>query len=312
MDMQRQIFGLMALAVLPVVAWGQDNTVKGLQSDAAKQLTIDDTSHKTWRTGGIFSLNASQGALSHWAAGGDKSSFAINGLFSAYASYIKGKNQWDNLLDIAYGYLKTNSTGFRKSDDHFYFTSKYGRQASKKWYYTALLDFKTQFSNGYQYTDSGRIFNSALLSPAYLLLSLGMDYKATDYFDLYLSPITSRWTIVSNDELAAKGNFGLDPGDHVRNEIGAFVSANFAKDLSPSINFKSRLDLFSNYQHNPQNVDVNFTNLLTMKITKDLATTLSVDMIYDDDVKFPTEDGSREVAHLQLKEILGLGFSYKF
>lgn len=293
----------------------QDNTIKGLKSASEAKIKIDDTAHKAWRTGGIFSLNISQSALSHWAAGGDKSSFALTGLVNGYASYNKGKNSWDNILDMAYGYTETSSTGMRKSDDHFYFTSKYGRQATrnKKWYYSALFDFKTQFTNGYLYSDSGRTYNSDLFSPAYVLLSLGMDYKATSYFDIFLSPITSRWTIVNSDILSNQGKYGVTPGKHVLNEIGAFLAANFNKDLSKSINYTSSLQLFSNYKHNPQNIDLYWTNLLTLKVTKYLATTIALNMIYDDDVRFPTKaDPNREVPHLQLQEMLGVGFSYKF
>lgn len=293
----------------------QDNTVQSLKNASEAKVNIDDTSHKVWRTGGIFTLNVSQSALSHWAAGGDKSSFALTGLLNGYASYNKGKNSWDNILDMAYGYTKTSTTGFRKSDDHLYFTSKYGRQASanKKWYYSALFDFKTQFAQGYLYSDSDRTYNSNLFSPAYVLLSLGMDYKATSYFDVFLSPITSRWTIVSSDVLSNQGKYGVTPGKHSLNEIGAFLAANFNKDFSKSINYTSQLQLFSNYKHNPQNIDVYWTNLVTLKVTKYLATTIALNMIYDDDVKFPTEaDPNRQVAHLQVQELLGVGFSYKF
>lgn len=305
---------MVCLATSAVLA--QDNTVQSLKSASETKISIDDTSHKIWRTGGIMSLNVSQSALSHWAAGGDKSSFALTGLVNGYASYAKGKNTWDNILDMAYGYTKTTSTGMRKSDDHFYLTSRYGRQATKnkKWYYSALFDFKTQFANGYLYSaDGDKTYNSTLFSPAYVLLSLGMDYKATSYFDVFLSPITSRWTIVNSDVLSNQGKYGVTPGKHVLNEIGAFLAANFNKDLSKSINYTSQLQLFSNYKHNPQNIDVYWTNLLTLKVTKYLATTIALNMIYDDDVKFPTKaDPNREVAHLQLQELLGVGFSYKF
>lgn len=307
------LFSSLILATT-LTLYAQDQTIKSLSEVARQKVAIEDTSHKVWRTGGIFNLNLSQGALSHWAAGGDKASFAINGLINAYAAYTKGKSNWNNRADIAYGYMKTSSTGFRKSDDHFYFTSQYGYQATenKKWYYSALLDFKTQFTSGYLYNDSGRTYNSDLFSPAYLLLSLGMNYKPADYFSLYLSPITERWTFVSSDILSSQGKYGVEPGKHSLNELGAFLSAQFNKDLNKSITLTSRLDLFSNYKHNPQNIDVYFTNLLSMKITKYLATTLSLNMIYDDDVRSPTEYGKREVPHLQIQEILGVGFSYKF
>jgi hypothetical protein len=299
------------LSVTIVLA--QDNTVQGLQKDAQKNVAINDTSHHVWRTGGIFSVNFSQAALSHWAAGGDNSSLALNSLFNGYAAYEKGKNSWNNLLDMAYGYTKTTSTGFRKSNDHFYLTSQYGRQATenKKWYYSALFDFKTQFAKGYLYNSDGTsTFHSAMFSPAYVLLSLGMDYKPTDYFDVFLSPITERWTVVSDDSLALKQIYAPTTS-HVYNELGAFLNANFNKDLTKSIHYTSQLQLFSNYKHNPQNIAVYWTNLLSMKISKYLATTIALNMIYDDNVRFPTTYGT-QVAHLQLQEILGVGFSYKF
>ncbi len=314
----KTLFCLTATVLLFAVAtrlYAQDNTVQNLANDAQKGVSIKDTTHKTWRTGGVFNLNLSQGALSYWAAGGDKSSFALNGLFNGYASYRKGRSAWDNILDMAYGYTKTSSTGYRKSDDHFYLTSQYGYQTSEdsKWFYSALFDFRTQFTNGYLYNEDGRTFNSALFAPAYVLVSAGINYKPTSYFNLYLSPITERWTIVSNDSLSAQGKYGVTPGQHSLNEVGAFLSARFSKDLGKAFNLTSRLDLFSNYKHDPQNVDFTFTNLLTMKITKYLATTLSLNMIYDDDVKFPSEKNpDKQVAHLQVQEVLGLGFSYKF
>lgn len=314
--MKFKLTGICGILLLgsAVTAMAQDNTIQDLKSQSEKQINIDDTSHNVWRKGGIFSLNLAQAALDHWAAGGDKSSFALNGLLNGYASYRKGMNSWDNILDMAYGYMKTTSTGLRKSDDHIYLTSKYGRKVAEdsKWYYSVLGDFKTQFANGYLYDEDGKAtYHSTFFSPAYLLLSLGMDYKATSYFDVFISPITSRWTIVNSDLLASK-QYYAPTTKHVYNEIGAFLAANFNKDLSKSINYTSQLQLFSNYKHNPQNIDVNWTNLLTLKVTKYLATTISLNMIYDDDVKFPTEDGSRQVAHLQLQEMLGVGFSYKF
>jgi hypothetical protein len=40
--------------------------------------------------------------------------------------------------------------------------------------------------------------------------------------------------------------------------------------------------------------------------------TLSLDMIYDNDVKTVKEDGTAGGPKLQLKELMGIGFAYKF
>jgi hypothetical protein len=70
------------------------------------------------------------------------------------------------------------------------------------------------------------------------------------------------------------------------------------------------MDLFSNYLHNPRNVDMYMTNLFTFKINKFLSATYSLDLIYDDDVKLfgPKQDSPG----LQLKSMIGIGFSMPF
>lgn len=296
--------------------YAQDETMQSWVEDAQGNINIEDTSSNTWQFGGIFHLNLGQSALSHWAAGGDKSSFSLTGLFNGYTSYKKNRISWKNIADLAYGYTKTSSTGYRKSDDHLYLTSQlgYATSDSSKWSYSVLADFKTQFSTGYLYNDDEpRTLNSDFLSPAYLLVSAGMSFKPTDYFTLYISPITERWTFVRSNLLSDQGKFGVDSGAHSFNEMGAFVSARFEKEFSDAISLTSRLDLFSNYKNDPQNVDIYFTNLLALKITKYLATTISLNMIYDDDIKFPVEGKpEEEESHLQIQEVLGIGLSYQF
>ena len=79
---------------IPVCIFAQDATVKNLQTEAGKTITKDpnDTIPKIWKTGGIVSLNLSQGSLSNWAAGGDKFSLSVNTFINLHAFYKKDKN----------------------------------------------------------------------------------------------------------------------------------------------------------------------------------------------------------------------------
>ena len=133
--------------------------------------------------------------------------------------------------------------------------------------------------------DTTKIITSDFLSPGYVLISVGIDYKPSKDLSIFASPITSRWVIVRNDSLSAKGNYGVEPGKKSLNEIGAFVTINYIKALNKSVNYKGRLDLFSNYQRNPQNIDVFMSNLFSTKLSKVLSASWSVDLIYDDDVR---------------------------
>lgn len=301
--------------ILFVKSNAQDATVQGLKDASGKSIKKDptDTSAKKWKMGGLFNLNINQGALSNWAAGGDKASFSLTSFLNLYAFYKKGKHSWDNNLDLAYGMVNTTSLGQRKADDRIDFLTKYGYEVAPKWYLSGLFNLRTQFADGYAYPkDGNKIRTSRLFAPAYLLVSLGIDFKPTDNFSLFLSPVTSRWVIVSDDSLSAAGAYGVSPGKKSLNEIGAYVSVNFSKNLNQNSTYKTRLDLFSNYKHNPQNIDVYWTNLLAVKVTKFINITLNVDVLYDDDVHTVKEDGSVGGPKPQIKELTGIGFAWKF
>jgi hypothetical protein len=175
-------------------------------------------------------------------------------------------------------------------------------------------NFRTQFFDGRRYFKSDatgadtseRI--SAFMAPAYLLLSPGFQYKPNKYFDITFSPATGRLIIVGNRPAELGKYYGVDPNNKSRAEIGAFINANFNKDIFKNVNLKSRLDLYSNYRNNPKNVDVFFTNLITMKVNKWLNVTYNFDMIYDDDAVRP--DGTPWGT--QLKSLLGVGFAARF
>jgi len=293
-------------------ARAQDQTVKDLQAASNKKandLKVD--SGKTWKTGGIFTLNLGQGSQSNWAAGGDDFSFSAASYLGFYALYKKNRYSWDNTLDLNYGLVNTTSQGTRKNDDRFDFLSKVGYELRPKLNLAALLNFHSQFSKGYNYnSDGSKDLLSDFLAPGYLLTSLGLDYKPADGLSIFVSPITSRWTFVSNDFLSDKGAYGVTPGKKVKNEVGAFASINYMTNLNKLITYNGRLDLFSNYAHNPQNVDVMMNNMFTAKLSKILTASLALDLIYDDDVKLFGPDNNSPA--LQLKQMIAVGLGVKF
>lgn len=268
--------------------------------------TEADTSK--WKFGGIGSLNFSQLSLYQWSAGGE-ASFSGAALLSLYANYKTENTSWENLLDLGYGLIKQGDLT-KKSNDRIEFTSQYGKKASLNWYYSAMLNFKTQFTEGFNYPNDS-VAISTFMSPAYLSGSVGMDFKPNDKFNLFLSPVSSKMTFVSNDSIAADGNFGLKEGEKFRAEIGGFAKMIYKTDLMENVLLTTKMDLFSNYLENPQNIDVNMEILISMKINEYLAATINALLIYDDDVNVPREDKTFGPG-LQIKEVFGLGLSYKF
>ncbi len=291
---------VIAALLATAAAQAQDATVKELQGAASKE--VKSAEKDGWKKGGVFLLNVNQGSLSNWAGGGEQNTLGINGILNYAVNYRKGKNTWDNYFDIALGMQNATSYNkFRKTDDRFDFTSKYGYQVSKKWYATALTNFNTQFLEGYDYGAVTNTKISNFLAPGKLLVSLGMDYKPKDNFSVFISPLTTRWVFKNDADFLSLPKFGVIAGKKVNNELGAYLTAKYNKPLNKWATYTTRLDLFSNYKRNPQNVDVFFTNLLSLKFNKWLATNISVDVVYDDDV----------IKKTQLKEILGIGLTVK-
>jgi hypothetical protein len=305
----------LAVAVLCITVTGiaQDKTVQELRGESGKTIKKDesDTTVKIWKTGGMFNVTLGQTSLTNWAAGGDQFSFNSNGLLNLFAFYKKGIHSWDNSIDMELGYINSTSLGTRKTNDRIDATSKYGCQLFDHWYLSGLLNFRTQFTNGYNYpNDTTKVKTSTFLAPAYVILSLGMDWKPNPSFSLFISPITSRWVIVKDDTLSSKGAYGVDTGKTVRNEIGAYLTANYNKEIIKGLTYKAKLDLFSNYKHNPQNIDLFMTNLLTMAVYKGFGFTIGADLIYDDDVKIFGKN--KNGARMQVRQYIGIGYQRKF
>lgn len=269
-----------------------------------------------WRTGGVTTINLAQTALINWAAGGENS-YAVNGLFSVFANYKSDKNVWDNSLDIGYGLLNQGDVGLRKTDDKIDFLSKYGRKAFADFYYTALVNFKTQFTPGYNYGVTN-VKISNLLAPAYLLAAVGLNYQPNKYFNAFIAPVTGKMTIVNDDDLSAAGAYGVDPGKKTRQEFGGYARMiysrnDFAGEFMKNVSLTSKIDLFSNYLKDPQNIDVSWENLIALKVNKYISVSINTHLLFDADVKVDTNgDGTADQAKVQFKEILGVGFSYKF
>jgi len=299
-----------------------DMTVYSQVTDAEKTLRTKLTdSTQGWKRGGVFSLNLAQTSLTNWAAGG-QNSFAVNGMLSTFANYKRGKTVWVNSLDLGYGLLNQGNLGYRKTDDKFDFLSKYGYEAFKNFYYAALFNFKTQMAPGKKYDDAAKTSEliSDLFSPAYVLLALGLDYKPSDHFSAFIAPLTGKITIVNNKMLSDAGAFGVKPGEKSLSEFGGYLRAiytknDFKSEFLKNVTFTSKIDLFSNYVKNPQNIVVNWETLIAFKVNKFISANIATQLIYDDKIKVPVVRNGEATSIgslVQFKEILGVGFSYNF
>ncbi len=281
---------------------------------AVVQTAATDTTNNQlkgkWTKKGMIGVNLSQASFKNWAGGGENS-FALNATFNGGAYYRKNRSAWDNELSLGYGALYTKANDWRKTSDNIDLSSKYGYAASKYWFYSALVGFSTQFAKGYNYPDES-VYLSKFMAPAYLVVSLGMDYKPNNNFSAFLSPLTGKFTFVLDDSLSHVGAFGVDIDKKMQFQLGAYTRFSYNADIMTNVNLMTKLELFTAYDKNFGNIDVNWEVAIGMKINKYLSATLNTTLKYDNDIEYIDTHGVARGPRIQFKEILGVGFAYKF
>ena len=193
------------------------------------------------------------------------------------------------------------------SDDLFQINTTFGVKAAKRWYYSFTGQFKTQLLNFYP-TNSHDI-RSAFLSPGELNVGIGMTYnyanpKKTFTFDASIAPLSYNLKMVLNDKVRPQ-NFGVDEGHKTKHTFGSNTELKLNWKICYNITFSSRIFAFTNYD----NAYVDWENHITFDINRFLTTNIFCNARYDTNTP-KCDDPSWH--KLQVKEIISVGFSYKF
>jgi hypothetical protein len=270
-----------------------------------------------WKSKYEASLGLSQTTFTNWSAGGENA-FAGNASLTIFKVYAKDKVTWGNYLGLAYGisYMEQADPQWRKVNDKINFVTKGGVYAWKNWDYAGLFEFRSQFAKGYNYPSTDYI--SKFMAPGYFQLSIGLNYKPVDYFAVFISPIGARLTVVNDpvltNTLDDKGNligaFGVVGDNTTLWQVGGSFNLIFKKDIMKNLNYMSKLDLFSDYRHNPQNIIVGWENNFLMKVNKYISLTLTSMLIYDDNIKYTDKEGITHGPRTQFRETFAIGFAY--
>jgi len=274
-----------------------------------------------WSKSGNISLLFNQAAFNAEWTGGGTSNYAANLSLTYDFNYRQGKLTWDNRILGDYGITKNKGTKYsRKTNDRLELNSILGRQINESnWYYSLFSNFKTQFSSGYEYSDDTdgeemRTEVTKFMSPGYLQFGPGMLWKKSDNLKVNISPaaaklifVSSEFTDVGNDPIAIAAfnenpYFGVEANETTRFEFGASISGYAKFDAMENVTIENILNLYSNYLEDPQNVDIDYTLNVIMKVNKFLSANATFQAIYDDNA----------VKGFQIREALGVGVNYTF
>ncbi|MCK9301599.1 MAG: DUF3078 domain-containing protein [Bacteroidales bacterium] len=307
--------------------------------DSSNTIVSDSLKKDTcyWSHKVKTSLTLSQYAYSNWAAGGNSSVSGVAGL-DANLKYERNIITFNNTMNVGYGYMflsKEIAAPQRKTEDKLNFYSQLNYKVWKKLSYSLLLDFKTQFSNGYTYPNDSVIV-SRFFAPGYLTLSFGVDVVPIKQLSVFLSPISGKFTFVADEKLANAGAYGVTPavyaedgvtiltqGNQLRSELGFNFVLKYNHTIKEKIVITSKFELHNNYLDeditNRWNFDVDWESKCSFLITKHFTTNIYWRIIYDDNIKFAVYeevDGVqvkiKEIPKLQFLENLGIALSFAF
>lgn len=261
-----------------------------------------------WTKKGNISFLFNQSAFSNWIAGGENNVAGNLGINYDF-NYIKENISWDNKILASYGLTRSKSSEFeKKTDDRFEFNSILGKKAKGFWYYSSFINFKTQMTTGYIYgkDENGkeiRTEQTNFMSPGNLSFGFGMLWKKNDNLKFNLAPATAKLIMVDKEfTLPNDAYFGVEEGNGSRFEFGFNASAFVKLDLMENVSMENIMTLYSNYLEDPQNMDLDYTMNLVMKINKYLSANITFQTIYDDNA----------FEGFQVREVVGIAINYGF
>ncbi|MBK5214690.1 MAG: DUF3078 domain-containing protein [Flavobacteriaceae bacterium] len=307
----KKLLLLTVLFCAPVVLFAQGESPK-------------DSVPNGWTRAGNISLLFNQAAFNHEWTGGGTSNYSGNlSLFYDF-NYKHDKISWNSRLTGEYGLTKNKDDKYsHKTNDRLELNSILGQQIKESnWYYSLFFNFKTQFAKGYVFNkdlnqeDIGyRTETTHILSPAYIQFGPGMLWKKNNNLYVNVSPATAKLILVDKDFTAVNEAipgaldaynenkyFGVDANKTTRFEFGASLSAYAKFDIMANISAENILNLYSNYLEDPQNVDVDYTFNLVMRVNNYITSNVTFQAIYDDNA----------VQGFQIREALGIGVNYGF
>lgn len=321
---QQSIFLFILLFLCPSLP-----LMAGIPADTLPEKKVDTT--KPWSYKGNYAVMLNEISFKNWAAGGE-SSLSGRASVDYHLRYKKNKFSFDHTAHLAYGMVGYFHKRIQKTDDKIDLLFALSNRFSKKWYFTGIVSFKTQFSKGYKNPDFSHEI-SDFMAPGYLTISIGVRFKRKKNFELFMSPLAGKVTFVLNQYLANKGAYGvkkavcdslgnvLIPGENIAGQLGINILSSYQANIMKNILFRTRINLYNNYLESEPSkrwqMDMDWNNELSFKINKYFSTVLLVQMKYDPNTLFPVYknvDGINTVisqkSKLQWKQSLGISFLY--
>lgn len=283
------------------------------KAEAVNPIDIGPAKKRHWIRTFTASLQFSQAYVSpNWYQGGNNN---LNALGQLYYNVKLNTQYHPNLLfeTTAQYKLGINSApddtvhSYNITDDIFQVNTTFGIRAHKRWYYSFTGQFKTQLLNSYQ--SNSQNLRSSFLSPGELTAGIGMTYnyanaKKTFTFDASLAPLSYALRTCISDKIDPT-KYNIEAGRKVSHHFGSTAELRLFWKICYNISFSSRIFAFTDYE----TAQMDWENTLVFEINRFLTTQIYCHARYDSSTPRCDDPSWKK---LQVKEILSIGFAYKF
>ncbi|WP_228852782.1 DUF3078 domain-containing protein [Aegicerativicinus sediminis] len=183
-----------------------------------------------WKVGAFGVIGGSFSEFTNWYAQGspNNSSGSVGITFNAYANLKQEKFFWRNSLNTNLKWVKfddrdddTDEPKFEPTTDVFNLSSLYGRNLSKSWAASALMEYRTTLLDNFN-------------DPGYLDLGVGLTWTPISDLVVVIHPLNYNFVFSSEDVI-------------YESSLGAKIVGDYTKSFG-KLNFKSNLSVFLSYE----------------------------------------------------------------
>jgi hypothetical protein len=269
-----------------------------LSINTFSQKKRDTLPKPKWKIHGRFAFIFNQSSFTNWASGGENT-VAGNINVNYDFNYKKKNVNWDTRIISGYGLSHLSEKGLRKTDDRFELNSLFGYKTSTYWFFSFITNFRTQYTEGFDYRKDPKVSVSNFFSPAYLTFGPGMLWKKSDDLNFNIAPATTRYTLV-NDFFS--GQFGVQEGRNTAFSLGFNLSGYFKFSIMENVELENILAMYTDYLANISNVDVDYQVNMRFKVNRHIKMNMTFHTIVDDDSS----------SKVQFRQLFGMGLNYSF
>jgi len=290
MKMLNFVKAIFFIALLPIIF---ENTV------SAQDKQKEEVAYG-WQKMMIGALNLTQSSFDNWVQGGENL-FSWQLTLNFKFVNKQEKTNWANTGKLGFGLTRTGDKESRKSTDEIKLESVYTYKIGILINPYIAFNGETQFGAGYNYATNPKTQISDFMDPAYFRESIGIGFEPNDYLKTRLG-FSFKQTNTNNYPAPYADNPETTSLiEQTRNEMGAESVTDLNWKISSNTLLISKLELFSTLKAFDE-IDVNWDNTLTAKISKYFNMNLQFRLFYDKDIS----------PKRQIKQALALGFSYSF